>query len=176
MFDVIIVEGGPAGFTAALYAARAKLNTLLIEKKFSGGQMALTNLMENYPGFDKHISGVELAKNMENQAKHFGAKINNENIIEQSLDSPIKIIKTESNIYQSKAVILCMVAYPRALGLPNEERFINVGISYCATCDRAFFQDRVVAVVGGGDTAAEDCIYLSRICTKVYLIHMSHSA
>lgn len=175
MYDVIIIGGGPAGFTAALYSARAKLNTLLIEKKFSGGQMATTGMMENYPGFEEPISGPELANRMENQAKRFGVKVVNEDVIDLALNTVVKTIKTKSNLYQAKAVILCMGAYPKELGLHGEGKYKNAGVSYCATCDGAFFQDRCVAVIGGGDTAAEDALYLSRFCSKVYVIHRRDS-
>lgn len=171
MHDVLIIGGGPAGFTAALYSARGKLDTLLIEKKFFGGQMATTSMMENYPGFEEAISGPDLAFRMENQAKRFGAKVVNEDVTELNLDTVIKTVKTQNGIYQGKAVILCMGASPRELGLENERRFKGNGVSYCATCDGAFYMDRVAAVIGGGDTAVEDALYLSRICKKVYLIH-----
>lgn len=175
MYDVIIIGGGPAGFTAALYSARAKLYTLLIEKRFPGGQMATTSMMENYPGFEEPISGPDLANRMENQAKRFGAKVVNEDVIDLALNTVVKTVKTKSNLYQAKAVILCMGAFPKELGLPGEGKFKNAGVSYCATCDGAFFQDRCVAVIGGGDTAAEDALYLSRFCSKVYLIHRRDS-
>lgn len=175
MYDVIIIGGGPAGFTAALYSARAKRNTLLIEKRFSGGQMATTSMMENYPGFEEPISGPDLAFRMENHARKFGAATKNEDVIDLTLDTAVKTIKTQNNIYQSKAVILCMGALPKELGLDNEKRFKANGISYCATCDGAFYQDRVVAVIGGGDTAVEDALYLSRFCKKVYLVHRRDS-
>ena len=175
MFDVIIIGGGPAGYTAALYAARAKLNILLIEKKFSGGQMATTSFVENYPGFEEPISGPELALRMENQAKRFGAKVIIDTVIEIALDEKIKKVTTKNDTYESKTVILCMGSFPKELGIPNEERFKNSGVSYCATCDGAFFEGRTVAVIGGGDTAVEDAIYLSRFCTKIFLIHRRDS-
>ncbi len=175
MYDIVIVGGGPAGFTAALYAARAKLDILLIEKMISGGQMATTYLMENFPGFEEPISGPDLALRMENQARRFGAHIINDAVTELVLDKQIKVIKTPENTFRSKAIILSMGARPRELGLPNEKKLRGSGVSYCATCDGAFFKDRVVAVVGGGDTAAEDAIYLTRFCPKVYLIHRRDS-
>ncbi|MCX8130945.1 MAG: thioredoxin-disulfide reductase [Clostridia bacterium] len=171
MYDVIIIGGGPAGLTSAIYSSRAGLDTLLIEKKFPGGQMATTSQMENYPGFKEPISGAELAMHMEDQAKHFGVKIIYEDVIDTVLDTVTKTIKTSNALYQCKAVILCMGAYPRLLGLPGEKRLTGSGVSYCATCDGAFFKNMTVAVVGGGDTAAEDALYLSRFCSKVYLIH-----
>ncbi len=171
MHDVVIVGGGPAGYAAALYSARAKLDTLLIEKMFSGGQMATTNLMENYPGFEEPIGGPDLALRMEKQARKFGAVVVNDEVVGLDLEGNIKVIRTTNNSHQSRAVILCMGAYPRMLGLPREEEFRGAGVSYCAVCDGAFFKGREVAVVGGGDTAAENALYLSRFCPKVYLIH-----
>lgn len=171
MYDVIIIGGGPAGFTAALYASRAKLETLLIEKAFSGGQMATTFEMENYPGFEEPISGTDLAMRMENQAKRFGTKVIYDTVTELMLDTVIKTVRTEKGIYQAKVVILCMGASPRELGLPNERKLRGMGVSYCATCDGAFYRNATVAVIGGGDTAAEDAIFLTRFCEKIYVIH-----
>ncbi|NMA67298.1 MAG: thioredoxin-disulfide reductase [Clostridiaceae bacterium] len=170
MYDVIIVGGGPAGFTAALYAARAKLKTLIVERAFFGGQMAITNQMENYPGFEE-VSGSQLAEKMYGQATKFGAEVEQTEVIELDLDGDIKRIVTKEKTYEAKSVILAMGASPRKLGLANEDNFVGSGISYCATCDGAFFRDKDVAVVGGGDTAAEDAMYLARFCRKVYLIH-----
>lgn len=170
MHDVIIIGGGPAGATAAIYAARAKLDTLIIEKAYFGGQMAIATQMDNYPGIDS-ISGNELGENMINQAKKFGAVAINEEVLDLELDKAVKKVKTSEKVYETRTVILCMGASPRKLGLPNEEMLTGSGVSYCATCDGAFFRDKDVAVVGGGDTAAEDALYLSRFCNKVYLIH-----
>lgn len=175
MHDVVIVGGGPAGFTAALYCARAKLDTLLIERMFSGGQMATTYLMENYPGFEEPISGPDLAIRMENQARKFGALIVNDDVIDLQLEDKIKTVRTKNNSYRSKAVILSMGASPRELGIPKEKEFRGAGVSYCATCDGAFYKDKIVAVVGGGDTAAEDALYLTRFCPKIYIIHRRDS-
>lgn len=171
MYDVIIIGGGPAGFSSALYASRGKLNTLLIEREFSGGQMATTNEMENYPGFEDPISGPDLARRMENQAKRFGTKVVNEGVIDVELNQIIKTVKTRESIYQSKTVILCMGAYPRELGVPNEKELRGSGVSFCATCDGAFFKGMEVAVVGGGNTAAQDALFLTRFCNRVLLIH-----
>lgn len=170
MIDVIIIGGGPAGFTAALYTARAKLDTLIIERAYYGGQMAITSEMENVPGFES-VSGSELTDRMVRQAAKFGARMVLEDVIEVRLDSPVKVVKTDKNTYEARTVILCMGASPRKLGLPREQQLTGSGISYCATCDGAFFKGRDVAVVGGGDTAAEDVLYLSRFCRRVYLIH-----
>ena len=170
MYDVIVIGCGPAGFTAGLYTSRAKLETLIIERAYFGGQMSIANQMENYPGFEG-ISGSLLADKMLKQAEKFGAKAILDEVVDLDLDSKIKKVITRSGTYEAKSVILCMGASPRKLGLPNEEKRTGSGVSYCATCDGAFFRDREVAVVGGGDTAAEDAIYLSRFCSKVYLIH-----
>lgn len=170
MYDVIVIGGGPAGFTAGLYTSRAKLETLIIERAFFGGQMAITNQMENYPGFEA-ISGSLLADKMLKQAEKFGAQVVLDEVVDLELDSKIKKIVTRNNTYEAKTVILSMGASPKKLGIPGEEKLTGAGISYCATCDGAFFRDRDVAVIGGGDTAAEDALYLSRFCNKVYLIH-----
>ncbi|HOJ78751.1 MAG TPA: thioredoxin-disulfide reductase [Bacillota bacterium] len=170
-YDVIIIGGGPAGFSAALYASRAKLKILLIERAFAGGQMATTNEMENYPGFEDPVNGYELALRMENQAKRFGTKIIYEDVIDLTLDQDVKTVRTLQNDYQAKVVILCMGASPKELGLANEKSLRGLGVSYCATCDGAFYQDQDVAVIGGGNTAGEDALFLTRFCNKVYLIH-----
>jgi len=171
MHDVIIIGGGPAGYTAALYSARAGLDTLVLEKLAPGGQMATTLSMENYPGFEEPISGPDLALRMENQARKFGAVVEYDTVTEVIPDIGIKTVKTLKNTYRCKAVILCMGAAPKKLGLPKEELLRGSGVSYCAVCDGALFRGRPVAVVGGGDTAAENALYLSRFCPKVWLIH-----
>lgn len=171
MYDTIIVGGGPAGYAAALYSSRAKLDTLVIEKLYSGGQMATTDVMENYPGFEEPIGGADLALRMEKQARKFGAVVLKDEVIEINIESKIKVVKTKKNSFECKTVILCMGAYPKALGLPKEDAFIGAGVSYCAVCDGAFFKDKTVAIIGGGDTAAEDALYLSRFCPKIYIVH-----
>ncbi len=171
MHDVVIIGGGPAGYTAALYSARAGLDTLVLEKLAAGGQMASAYSMENYPGFEEPINGSDLALKMERQARRFGAVVMFDNVTELMLDEEVKIVKTENNSHQCKAVILCMGASPKTLGLPREDYFRGSGVSYCAVCDGALFKGRTVAVAGGGDTAAEDALYLSRFCPRVYLIH-----
>ncbi|MDD5603110.1 MAG: thioredoxin-disulfide reductase [Eubacteriales bacterium] len=174
-YDVIIIGGGPAGFTAAIYSARAMLKTLLIEKFFSGGQMATAGMIDNYPGFDEPVGGAELAEKMEKQAIRFGAEIIRDEVVEVDLENEIKTVKTGKGKYAGKTVIICTGAIPRELGLKNETEFRGAGVSYCATCDGAFFKGMTVAVAGGGDTAAKDAIYLSRICKKVYVIHRRDS-
>ncbi len=171
MYDVIIIGGGPAGYSAALYSSRAKFDTLVIEKMFSGGQMATTDIVENYPGFEEPIGGSDLALRMEKQARKFGTVVLNDEVLELELDSKIKVVKTRKNTYECKTLILCMGAYPKMLGLDKEEAFRGAGVSYCAVCDGAFYKGKTVAVVGGGDTAAEDALYLARFCPKVYIIH-----
>ena len=175
VYDVIIVGGGPAGFTAALYSARANLKTLLFERMFSGGQMATTEVMENYPGFENAINGMELAMKMENQAKKFGAEVIYDEVIEMELREKIKTVKTRQTVYSTKSVILAMGGSSRRLGIDQENRLMGRGVSYCATCDGSFYRDMTVAVIGGGDTAVEDAIYLSRMCKKVYLVHRRDS-
>lgn len=175
MYDLIIIGGGPAGFTAALYGARARLNTLVIERFFAGGMMVNTSLMENYPGFEEPISGPDLAIRMENQARKFGAQVVYEQVTAVEPDSPIKKVTTANHTYLGKALILCMGTTPRSLELPKEDQFKGSGISFCATCDGAFLRDKTAAVIGGGDTAAEDALYLARICSKVFLIHRRDS-
>lgn len=175
MRDVIIIGGGPAGLTAALYSARAGLDTVVIEKAFAGGQMATTYSVENYPGFVEGINGAELAMKMEAHARQFGAEIMNETVKQIMPEGMIKTVKTENTVYQAKAVILAMGAYPNELGFEKEKMLRGRGVSYCATCDGAFYKDKTVAVVGGGNVAAEDALFLSRFCSKVYVIHRRES-
>jgi len=171
IYDVIIVGGGPAGFTAALYSARANMKTLLVERMFSGGQMATTEVMENYPGFEEPINGIDLAMRMEAQAKRFGAEVVYDEVVELELLDTLKTVKTRETVYTAKSVILAMGGTARRLGMDQENRLMGRGVSYCATCDGAFYRDMTVAVIGGGDTAAEDATYLARMCKKVYMVH-----
>ncbi|HPJ22004.1 MAG TPA: thioredoxin-disulfide reductase [Clostridia bacterium] len=175
VYDVIIIGGGPAGFTAALYSARANLKTLLLERMFSGGQMATTEVMENYPGFEDPINGIDLAMRMENQAKKFGAEVIYDEVMELELKEKIKTVTTRQTVYKTKSVILAMGGSSRRLGIDQENRLMGRGVSYCATCDGSFYRDMEVAVIGGGDTAVEDANYLSRMCKKVYLVHRRDS-
>jgi len=169
-YDVIIAGSGPAGLTAGIYAGRSNLNCLIIEKLFAGGQISTTSEVENYPGTDP-MSGPELAMKMASQAEKFGAKTAYEEITSLNLSGKIKQITTTTNTYTAKTVILCMGAKPRQLGLPNEPALLGRGVSYCATCDGNFYKGKTAAVVGGGDTALEDALHLSRICETVHLIH-----
>lgn len=170
MRDIIIIGGGPAGLTAALYGGRAALNTLLLERAFQGGQMATTSEIDNYPGI-MSVLGPDLSNAMFEQAKRFGVDAEFAEVSSIEVDGDIKRVITSTGIYESKVVILSMGTVPRKLGLSNEATLVGRGISYCANCDGGFYKDKVVAVIGGGDTAVEDALYLSRIARKVYLIH-----
>jgi thioredoxin reductase (NADPH) len=171
IYDVIIIGGGPAGLTAALYAARAGKKTLIVENYAIGGQASLTQEIENYSGIKK-ISGFELTENMRSQAEGFGAEFIYDNIVEISLKGQVKNIKTEySGEFNSYNIILAMGAKARRLGLEREKQLIGNGVSYCATCDGNFFKDKTVAIVGGGDTALTDAIYLEKLAKKIYIIH-----
>ena len=170
-YDIIIVGAGPAGLTAAIYACRAKKKTLVLEAKTFGGQIINTKNVENYPG-KMGVSGFELAKDMYDQAVELGTKFEFEKVTKISnLESGEKKVETEDDVYFAKAVIIATGAKNRQLGLENEERLTGRGISYCATCDGAFYKGKIVAVQGGGNVAVEDAIYLSALCEKVYLIH-----
>jgi len=171
MKDIIIIGGGLAGLTAGLYANRAGLDTLLFEKMFAGGQAATTYMIENYPGFDEPISGPDFAMKVENQARRFGLQIQYDEITSLKLDGKIKRVITEKEELECKAVILAMGAEPKTLRLARENDFRGRGVSYCATCDGAFYRDKDVAVVGGGETAVEDALFLAQYVNKVYLIH-----
>lgn len=171
IYDIIIIGGGPAGYTAALYAARAGLDTLVVEKFSVGGQMTLTDVIDNYPGFEEGIDGISLGFKMQQSAERFGAKTEYDEVVEADLKGEIKTVYGTADKYQSKAVIIATGANPRELGLENEQQYVGKGIHYCAHCDGRFYKDKVVAVVGGGNSAAEDAIYLSRLAKKVYLIH-----
>ena len=167
MYDIIIVGAGPAGLTAAIYGRRANKSVLVLEAKSYGGQIINTLDIENYPA-NNHISGFDFATNLYNQAKELGAEIVFDKVVEIT-DS--KQVITTTNKYQAKSIILATGSDNRKLGLSNEQELIGKGISYCATCDGAFFKNKDVAVVGGGNTALEDALYLSNIANKVYLIH-----
>ncbi len=171
MWDIIIIGGGPAGLSAALYASRAGYQTLLLEGAFSGGQAGQTSRIDNYPGFADGISGEELACAFEAQAKRFGAKLKKSKVLSLSLQGSEKLIKTRKEELSCKALILCMGASPRKLGIPGEDSFHGMGVSYCATCDGAFFKGQSVLVVGGGETAVHDALYLAQLKCDVHLIH-----
>ncbi|NLY09813.1 MAG: thioredoxin-disulfide reductase [Tissierellia bacterium] len=170
-YDVIIIGAGPAGLSAGLYAARAKLSTLIIEKGIDGGQMSGTQEIANYPGIDDPIAGMILGMKMANQAKEFGAEKLLSDVLKMKLDGEIKEIETLDGTFYAKAVILTMGNKPRPIGVENEEKFQGRGLSYCVTCDGAFYQDRHVYVIGGGDAAVEEAISLTKFAKKVTIIH-----
>lgn len=176
VYDTLIIGGGPAGYTAALYATRAGLDTAILERMSPGGQMALTDIIDNYPGFPEGVDGITLGMNMQMQAERFGAKTFYEDVVEVDFSDPaLKIVKTSANIYRSRAIIIATGANPRELGLPNERPLTGKGVHYCAHCDGRFYKGKVVAVVGGGNSAVSDALYLSRVTEKVYVIHRRDS-
>lgn len=170
MYDVLIVGGGPAGLTAGIYACRAGLKTIIIERMMPGGQIGLTSTIENYPGFEK-IDGVELAMKMHNHAQNAGCQFDFSEVVSFDFAGKEKIVKTHTNCYTAKTVILSLGASAKQLDVANEKKYVGRGISYCATCDGTLYKDKTVAIVGGGNTSLEDCIYLSGLAKKVYLIH-----
>ncbi|MCH5197375.1 MAG: FAD-dependent oxidoreductase [Oscillospiraceae bacterium] len=170
MYDIIIIGGGPAGLTAAVYARRAFKSVLVLEAKSCGGQIINTPDIENYPTWE-HISGFDFATRLTEQAKILGTEIKLERATDIKTDGEIKTVFTPHGSYTARAVIIATGSAPRKLGLPNENELIGRGVSYCATCDGNFFRKKKVAVVGGGNTALEDALYLSDIANTVYLIH-----
>lgn len=169
MYDVIIVGAGPAGLTAGIYAARAGRDVLILEKTMTGGQAALTSEMENYPGFANGISGVDLAMAMAEQTLNMGAKIVYDGALE--IDCAGRRVRTQGGWHEAKQLILALGAQPRLLGVPGEREFFGRGISVCATCDGAFYKGKRVAVIGGGNTAAEEALYLAGLGCDVQLVH-----
>ena len=175
IYDMIIIGGGPGGYTAALYAARAGMDTLLIEKLSAGGQMCLTDQIDNYPGFDEGVDGYTLGFKMQAGAERFGAKTLLAEVLSLTLDAPIKTVETSDGTYQARTVVIATGANPRPLGVEHEQERVGRGIHYCASCDGMFFRGKTVAVVGGGNTAAADALLLARLCEKVILIHRRDS-
>lgn len=171
IYDTIIIGGGPAGYTAALFAVRAGLKTLVLEKISAGGQMAQTNQIDNYPGFENGIEGFSLGHKMKQGAERFGVKSLQKTVFSVDFEPKIKKITTDSGDFYAKTVIIATGAKHKHLGLENEENLIGKGLGYCAACDGMFFKGKNVAVIGGGNSAAADTLLLSKICTKVYLIH-----
>ncbi len=170
IYDIAIIGSGPAGYTSAIYSGRAGYSSIIFEKFSPGGQMGITSNIENYPGFSS-VDGFTLDQAMSKQAKSFGAVIKSEEIIDVDLEGKVKTLKTKRNEYKARAVIIATGAKPRKLGLPNEEALAGKGVSYCATCDGMFYKGKNVIVAGGGDTALEDALYLSNICSKVTVVH-----
>ena len=169
MHDLIIIGAGPAGLTAALYAGRSRINTLILEKMVVGGRILMSENIENFPGFPKGISTHELIKRMEEQVRGLGVEILSEEVLE--LDNKLMAIKTDSKSYQVRSIIIATGAKPRRLGAPGEDKFTGRGVSYCATCDAPFFVDKSVAIVGGGNAVAEEALYLTRFAKSVTIIH-----
>ena len=170
-YDVIVIGGGPGGYTAALYCARAGLHTVILEKMMPGGQMALTEQIDNYPGFDQGVDGFTLGQQMKNGAERFGAETRTADVLSVKLEGEIKEVETTDGIVSGRVVILATGAATRELGLPGEKELVGRGVSYCATCDGMFFRGKTVVVVGGGNSAAADAMVLSRVCEKVILVH-----
>ena len=171
VYDMVIIGGGPAGYTAALYAARAGLRTVVLEKLSAGGQMALTHKIDNYPGFPDGIDGFELAEAMQQQAERFGAETEYAEVSRLDLRADPKVIETSEGSFYGRTVVIATGAGPRELGLPNEQQLVNKGVAYCAACDGMFYKGKTVMVVGGGNSAAADALLLSRIAKKVILVH-----
>ena len=170
MYDVVIIGGGVAGLSAAIYAARAGKKTLVLEGMMCGGQIVNSPKVSNYPGI-KEISGFELATSLYEQAQACGAGIDYQKVVSVEDRGDTKLVITDSDTIECKNVIIATGAKHRELGLDNENELVGKGISYCATCDGAFYKDKTVAVIGGGNTALMDALYLSKLCSKVYLIH-----
>ena len=169
--DMIIIGGGPAGYTAALYAARAGLDTVIIEKMSIGGQMALTDIIDNYPGFEEGVEGFTLGMKMQAGAERFGARTIYAEVTKAVLEGDVKRIVTTDEVLFSRTVVIATGADPRTLGIAGEERLIGKGLHYCAHCDGRFYKGKEVMVIGGGNTAAADALYLSHLASKVTVVH-----
>ena len=171
VYDMVIIGGGPGGYTAALYAVRAGLDTVLLEKFSAGGQMALTEQIDNYPGFENGIDGFTLAEKMKQGAERFGAQTRYAEVKKVDLSASPKVVETSEGTFYGRTVVFSTGANPRELGLPEEKELVGRGVAYCASCDGMFYRGKTVVVVGGGNTAAEDALLLSRLASKVILVH-----
>ena len=171
IYDIIIIGGGPGGCTAALYGARAGLDTLLLEKLAPGGQMAMTFQIDNYPGFEDGVNGFILGDKMKKGAERFGAQTKLAEVLSVKLEGEVKEVVTKGETFYGRSVILATGAATKDLGVPGEKELVGRGVSYCAACDGMFYRGKTVVIVGGGNTAAADAIQLSRLCEKVYLVH-----
>ena len=174
-YDVIVIGGGPAGYTAAMYTARAGLKTAVLEKLYAGGQMTQTSQIDNYPGFDEGIDGFSLGMKMLSGAERFGVKTVNTQVLSAQLEGAVKRLQTSDGEFSARAVIIATGADHRALGIDGEQDLVGRGVAYCAACDGMLFRGKTVAVVGGGNSAAADALLLSRVAQKVYLIHRRDS-
>lgn len=172
VYDMVVIGAGPAGLTAGLYGARAKMSTLILEKSRVGGQIATTDEIENYPGAQDDSSGPSLIAQMLKQAEEFGAEVKKEEVVEFDLEAKVKTIKTDKETYQAKTVIVATGAVPRKLNAPGEKELTGKGISYCATCDGAFFTDLETYVIGGGNSAIEEAMFLTKFCKKVTVLQL----
>lgn len=170
-FDTAIIGGGPAGLTAGIYCARSGLKTLLIERAILGGQVSMCSIIENYPGFPSGISGMELSARFEDQAKKFGVETVWGEVQKVDLTSKLKRIYLMDNIYIAKTVIIAIGTEPKKLGIPGEIEFRGKGVSYCATCDGAFYKNKTVVLIGGGNSAVQEALFLTRFVSKIYLVH-----
>ena len=170
-YELVIIGGGPAGLTAGLYAARAGLNAVLIEKIVPGGQVIVTDWIENYPGFPEGLSGPDLVQKITEQVKRFDLNIESNEVVSVDLSEPSKKITLNDRTITTHTIIIATGAFPKKLGVPGEDTFYGKGISSCATCDGPFFKDLIVAAVGGGDTAVQESLFLTKFAKKVYLIH-----
>ena len=175
IFDMIVVGGGPGGYTAALYGARAGLDVLVIERLSAGGQMNLTGQIDNYPGVPEGVDGFQLSMNMQQGAERFGAKTKHAEVLKLELSGDIKSVQTNEGIYQAKTVVISTGAGPRQLGVAREDKMIGRGVGYCAHCDGMFYRGKTVVVVGGGNSAVAEALYLSRIAKEVILVHRRDS-
>ncbi|HHX67706.1 MAG TPA: thioredoxin-disulfide reductase [Gallicola sp.] len=171
IYDLIIIGAGPGGLAAGLYGARAKMKTLVLEKEKMGGQIVSTSEVENYPGSVENATGPSLTKRFTEQAEKFGAEIKMANVKEVNFDGKIKEVVCDNETYKAKSIVIATGASPKKIGCPGEKEFTGKGVSYCATCDADFFEDFEVIVVGGGDSALEEAIYLTKFARKVYLVH-----
>ena len=175
VYDMIVIGGGPSGYTAALYAARAGLKTVVLEKLSAGGQMALTNQIDNYPGFPQGVDGFALAEAMQQQAESFGAETEYAEVMALHLSENPKKVETSEGIFYGRTVVYATGAGPRELGLPGEQHLVGRGVAYCAACDGMAYKGKTVVLVGGGNSAAADALLLSRVAKKVILVHRRDS-